>query len=147
MQVILLKDIDRLGKMGEIVKVKDGYGTNFLIPRKLAKRATRMSVKFLEDEKRKVGLKLKRLKGKAEKLKEKLESGSCTIAVSAGEDEKLFGTVTTEMIKEAYRQDDLELDKKQVQIDEHINKLGVYNINIKLHPEVTATVKLWVVKK
>ncbi|MDB4349607.1 50S ribosomal protein L9 [Omnitrophica bacterium] len=147
MQVILLKDVDRLGKMGEIVKVKDGYGTNFLIPRGFAKRVTRMSVKFLEDAKRKVALKQKRVKEKAEKLKEHLEGASCTIAVPAGGDEKLYGTVTTEMIRKAYGQEDIEIDKKQIEIGEHINKLGVYNIEIKLHPEVTATVKLWVVKK
>ncbi len=147
MQVILLKDIDRVGKMGEIVKVKDGYGANFLIPRNLAKRVIRNSVNFLEDERRKVGLKLKRIKGHSEKLKERLESASCTVAVTAGEDEKIFGTVTSEMIMDAYKQEEIQIDKKQIQIEDHINKLGVYNINIKLHPEVTATVKLWVVKK
>ncbi len=147
MQVILLKDVERLGKMGEIVKVKDGYGANFLIPRKMAKRVTRMSVKFLDDEKRKAALKQKRVKEKLEKEKEKLEGVSCTITVAAGEDEKIFGTITTEMIKESYAQEGVEIDKKQIHIPEHINKLGVYNINIKLHPEVTANVKLWVVKK
>lgn len=147
MQVILLKDVDRLGKIGDIVKVKDGYGTNFLVPRKLAKRVTRMSVKFMEDEKKKAGQKLKRIKDKSDKFREKIESISCTIAVPAGEDEKLFGTVTTEMVAEAYGQEGVEIDKKQIQISEHINKLGVYNVDIKLHPEVTATVKLWVVKK
>jgi large subunit ribosomal protein L9 len=147
MQVILLTDVDRVGKMGEIVKVKDGYGLNFLIPRKLAKRVTRNSVRFLEDEKRKVGLKLRRLKEQSEKFKDRLEAASCTVAVTAGEDEKIFGTVTTEMISDAYKQEDIQIDKKQIQIEDHINKLGVYNIKIKLHPEVTATVKLWVVKK
>ncbi len=147
MQVILLKDVDRVGKMGEIVKVKDGYGLNYLLPRKLAKRVNRMSVKFLEDEKRKVALKQKRVKEGAEKTKEKLESVSCTIPMPAGEDEKIFGTVTTEMISEAYGQEGFELDKRQIAINEHINKLGVYNVDIKLHPEVTATVKVWVVKK
>ena len=89
MQVILLKDVDRVGKMGEIVDVKDGYGLNFLLPRKLAKRVTRMSIKFLEDEKKKVGLKQKRAKTNAEKYKEKLEGASCTIPVAAGDDEKI----------------------------------------------------------
>ena len=147
MQVILLKDVDRLGKMGEIIKVKDGYGMNFLIPRKLAKRVTRMSAGFLEDEKKKAALRLKKEKEKAEKFKEKLESVSCTIAMQAGEDEKLFGTVTTEMIKNAYAQEGIDIDKKNIELGEHINKLGVYNINVRLHPEVTASIKLWVVKK
>ncbi len=147
MQVILLKDVNKLGQMGEIVKVKDGYADNFLIPRKLAKRVTRKSAKFLEDEKKKVGLKLKRIKDKAEKLKEKLENTSCTITVQASEDEKLFGTVTSEMISEAYAKESIEINKKQIRIDEHINKLGVYSANVKLHPEVTANIKLWVVRK
>jgi large subunit ribosomal protein L9 len=147
MQVILLKDVDRVGKMGDIIKVKDGYGLNFLLPRKLAKRVNRMSVKFLEDEKKKAGLKQKRVKENAEKHKEKLEAASCTIPVAAGEDEKIFGTVTGEMVRDAYAQEGFEMDKKQITINDHINKLGVYNVDIKLHPEVTATVKVWVVKK
>jgi len=147
MQIILLKDIDKLGNMGDVIKVKDGYAANFLIPRKLAKRIGRKSVGFLEDEKRKTHLKLKRLKVKAEGLKEKLESLSCTIAVSAGEDEKIHGTVTTEMVKEAYGKEGIEINKRQIHIAEHINKLGVYNVDIKVHPEVTANPKLWVVKK
>lgn len=147
MQIILLKDIDRLGQMGDIVKVKDGYGANFLIPRNLAKRVTRKSAKFLEDEKRKIALRQKRLKGKTESLKEKLENISCTIAMRSGGDEKLYGTVTAEMIKKAYAEEGIDIDKKQIELDEHINKLGIYNLNIKLHPEVIAKVKLWVVKK
>ena len=147
MQVILLKDVNKLGQMGEIVQVKDGYAANFLIPRKLAKRVNRKSAKFLEDEKRKVGLKLKRIKDKAEKLKQKLESTSCTITVQASEDEKLYGTVTSEMISEAYAKESIEINKKQIQLDEHINKIGVYSANVKLHPEVTASIKLRVVRK
>ena len=147
MQVILLKDIEKLGKMGEIIKVKDGYGTNFLIARNFAKRVGRKSARFLEDEKRRSELRQKKLKTKAEKLKEKLEGISCTIAMRASDDEKLFGSVTSEMIKTAYAQEGIEIDKKQIQIDEHINKLGVYNAGVKLNPEVTATIKLWVVRK
>ena len=147
MQVILLKDVDSLGKMGDLIRVKDGYGANFLIPRKLAKKVTANSARFLEDEKKRGVLKLRRLKEKAESVKVKLEGMSCTIAAQAGEDEKLFGTVTPEMIRDAYAEDGLELDKKQIQLGEHINKLGVYTVSIKLHPEVTATAKVWVVKK
>lgn len=148
MQVILLKDIDRLGKAGEIVKIKDGYGANFLIPHKLAKRVTsRKAGKFLEDEKRKFLLRERRLKAKAEELKEKFANISCTIAMPAGEDEKLFGSVTTEMIREAYSREGIDIDKRQIQLNERINKLGVYSVDIKLHPEVTASAKLWVVKK
>ncbi|NQT06383.1 MAG: 50S ribosomal protein L9 [Candidatus Omnitrophica bacterium] len=147
MQIILIKDVDKIGKMGDIVKVKDGYGTNFLIPRNLAKRITRKSKGFIEDEKKKGTLKLKRVKDQAEKIKEKLENMSCTIPVAAGEDEKLFGSVTAEMISSAYKQEGMDIEKKQIQIGEHINKLGTYNVDIKLHPEVTANTRVWVVKK
>jgi len=144
---MLLKDVDKIGSMGDVVKVKDGYAANFLIPRNLAKRVNRKSLKFLEDEKKKTQLRLKKLKGKAEKEKEKLETISCTLTMQASEEEKLFGTVTSQMIKEAYAKEGVELDKKQIQLKEHINKLGVYNVDIKLHPEVTANIKLWVVRK
>lgn len=147
MQIILLKDVDRLGKMGEIVKVKDGYAANYLIPRSLAKAVTRNSKKFLEDEKKRAALKLKRLKARAEEIKKKLESASCTIPMQAGEDEKLFGSVTPEMIRDAYSQEGIEIEKKDIEIEGRINKLGVYSISIKLHPEVTANAKVWVVKR
>lgn len=147
MQVILLKDIDRLGNAGEVIRVKDGYATNFLIPRNLAKRLTRKGIKFLEDEKRKVSLRQNKLKAKAEVLKDKLAATSCTIAMTTGDDERLHGTITAEMIKEAYAKEGIEIDKKEIQLKEHINRLGVYNVDIRLHPEVIATVKLWVVKR
>ncbi len=147
MQVILLKDVERIGKIGEVVKVKDGYGANFLIPRKLAKRVGRKSIKFLEDEKRKMELKLNGLKETKEALKEKLAGISCTIPMRASDDEKLFGSVTTEMIKDVYAQEGIDIDKRGIQLKEHINRLGVYNVDIRLHPEVTATIKLWVVRK
>jgi len=147
MQVILLKDVEKLGKVGDIVKVKDGYGANFLVPRMLAKRVERNSRKFLEDQKRKGELRLKKAKRKAEEFKKKLESISCTIPMAAGEDEKLYGTVTAQMISDAYTQEGIEIDKKQMHLPEHIGKLGVYSVEIKLHPEVAANIKLWVVKK
>ena len=147
MQVILLKDVERIGKAGEVIRVKDGFAANFLIPRKLAKDLSAGGKKFLEDEKRRSNLREKRGKEKAEALKAKLEGLSCTIRMESGEDEKLFGTVTADMIRTVLAEEGAELDKKQVQLGEHINKLGVYSVDIKLHPEVTAAVKLWVVKK
>lgn len=147
MQVILLKDVDKVGAIGEIIKVKDGFASNFLIPRNLAKRVTRNSKKFLEDEKKKAAQRLSRLKVTAEEFKKKIEGISCTIPMASGEDEKLYGSVTTEMIRDAYAQEGIELNKKQIHLEEHINKLGAYTAEIKLHPEVTAGVKVWIVKK
>jgi len=147
MEVILLKDVDKLGAMGDTVRVKDGYAANFLIPENLAKRVTRKGTKFLEDETKKIALKQKRLKSKTEEFKKRLENISCTIPMQAGEDEKLFGTITVDMISKAYGQEGIEINKKQISLKEHINKLGVYNVDIKLHPEVTVSVKVWVVRK
>ncbi len=148
MQVILLKEVKRLGNTGDVVKVKDGYGANYLIPRKLARPvAGKKAHKVLEDEKKKSALRIKKQKQKFEEFAKRLEEKSCTVSAQAGEDGKLFGTITTEMVRDAYAAEGIELDKKQIQLEEHINKLGVYTAKIKLHPEVTAEIKLWVVKK
>lgn len=147
MQVILLKDVDKLGKAGDIVKVKPGFGRNYLIPRDMAVEATKKSAKFLENEKKKLGAKSKRLKGEAEKIKEKLENISCTIPMSTGEDEKLFGEVTPEAISSFYKQEGLDVDKRKIYLEKPIRHLGVYQVEVKLYPDVSASVKVWVVKK
>jgi len=147
MQVILLKDVDNVGKAGEIVKVKPGFGRNFLIPRELAVEATRKSKNFLENEKKKLEAKGKRLKGEAEKVKEKLENISCTISMATGEDEKLYGEVTPEMISAFYKQEGVDVDKRKIHLEKPIRHLGVYQAEIKLHSEISASVKVWVVKK
>ena len=147
MQVILLKDVDNLGKAGDVVKVKPGFGRNFLIPRELAVEATRKSKNFLESEKKKLATKELRLKSDSEKVKEKLENISCTIAMSTGEDEKLYGEVTPEMISAFYKQEGLDVDKRKIHLEKPIRHLGVYQAEIKLHSEVSAGIKVWVVKK
>jgi large subunit ribosomal protein L9 len=86
-------------------------------------------------------------KKESEQLREQLSGISCTIPMQAGEDEKLFGSVTADMIAKAFEAEGVSIDKKDIQIDEQINKLGVYNLPVKLHPEITATLKVWVVQK
>lgn len=148
MQVILLKDVEKLGQAGEIIKVKDGHGRNLLIPRGLATEVSgKNGAKFLENEKKKLALKQGRLKGKAEELKNKLENVSCTITMAAGEDNKLYGEVTPEMIADVYRQEGLDVDKRKIILEKPIRNLGVYRADIKLQSDVIATVKIWVVKK
>ena len=148
MQVILLKDLEKLGQAGEIIKVKDGHGRNLLIPRGLATEVSgKNGAKFLENEKKKLALKQGRLKGKAEELKNKLENVSCTITMAAGEDNKLYGEVTPEMIADVYRQEGLDVDKRKIILEKPIRNLGVYRADIKLQSDVIATVKIWVVKK
>lgn len=147
MEVILLKDIEELGREGQAVNVADGYGRNYLIPRKLAVPSSPDALKILEMRKKKKLAEEGKLKSKAEELSKKIEALSTTIAVESGVDDKIFGTVTQEMIRGALLQEGLDIDKKQIIIEEPVKKLGVYQVNIKLHPEVTSSLRIWVVKK
>ena len=147
MQVILMKDIEKLGKAGEIIKVKDGFGRNFLIPQKLAVEANVKSKKFLENEKKKLEAKTKKLKAGAEAVKEKLNNISCTIAMPTGEEDKLFGEVTPEQISDFYKREGLDIDKRKISLEKPIRHLGVYQVVVKLHPEIIVNAKVWVVKK
>ena len=147
MEVILLKNVDKVGKQGDVLKVKDGYGRNYLLPRKLAVLSTPEAVKMIEVLKKKQQEELKKQKSQAEEMAAKIGALSCTIAVEAGVEDKIFGAVTGEMIRNNLRNDGLEIDKKDIIIEEPIKKLGVYSVNVKLHPEVTAVLRVWVVKK
>jgi large subunit ribosomal protein L9 len=147
MEIILVKEVQGLGTIGDVVKVKDGYANNFLIPKGLAKVATKATMNTIEEEKKK----LRRLEEKKKKefldLAEKINNASCTISMRAGEEDKLFGAVTNEAIARACAADGITIDRHTIQIEEPIRKLGVYQVLVKLHPEVTATLKVWVVKE
>jgi len=147
MKVILCEDIEKLGATGETVKVKDGYARNYLIPKNLALEATTGNTRVVDEIKKKRQLAAEREKEKAQTLCTSIQSASCTISSQAGEDEKLFGAVTSADIAEAFESEGFKLDKKQILLDEPIKKLGVFQVSIKLHPEVTASVKVWVVKQ
>lgn len=147
MKVILTQDMPNLGILGDVVNVKVGYARNFLIPRGLAIEYSSQSVKVVEDKKRKSEQVLKRKKEDAAALAEKLAGASCTLTVKVIEDDRLFGSVTAEMIQKALEADSILVDKKDIIIDEPIKKLGVYQIPVKLHPEITASCKIWVVKE
>jgi len=147
MDIILLKDVDKLGKEGDIVHVKDGYARNFILPRKLGIASTPEALKVLERKRKKKEEGLEKLKTEAEAVSKKIASVSCTIPVEAGVEDKIFGAVTSDMVKNALKQEGIEADKRNVVIKEPIKKLGVYKVDIKLHPEVTAELKIWVVKK
>ncbi len=147
MKVILIEDIQKLGTMGEIVQVKEGYARNFLFPRKLAQPATDSNLKIIEDIKRKKIAALAKERKLAEELKDKISLVSCTIAVEAGDDDKIFGSVTTQDVATAFEEEGFSIDKRKIILDEPIKKLGVYHVAVKLHPEVAGEVKVWVVKK
>ena len=146
MQVILKKDIEKLGKAGEVTLVKRGFARNFLFPKNLALPATSANVKFIEQEKKKESLHQEKQKQQAQALGEKLSSSSCTITAQAGEEGKLFGSVTAQDIAQAYKLEGIDIDKRKIELPEAIKEVGVFKINVRLHPEVNVETKIWVVK-
>jgi len=147
MKVILRKDLETLGAVGEIVEVKEGYARNYLIPRGIALKADGKNIKILEEEQKKANLKLRKDKKSAEKLAQKLDTVSCTVAVTVGEEDRVFGSVTTQDISDLLKDKGFDIDRKKIVLDEPIKALGIYDIPIKLHSEVEAKIKLWVVKE
>ena len=147
MKVILIEDVQSLGSMGEVVEVKDGYARNLLFPKKLAKPANASNLKIIDEIKKKKISALAKEKKEAEQLRGKIATISCTIAAEAGEDDKLFGTITAQDIASAFEAEGFLIDKRKIILEEPLKKLGVYHVTVKLHAEVTAEVKVWVVQK
>lgn len=147
MKVILMNDVEKLGKMGDVVDVAEGFARNYLFPKNLAINQTKDSLRVLEERKRRRARELEKEKAKVEELAKKISGTSFTIPVAAGEEDKLFGSVTAEDIIGVFLSENIEIDKRQLNIKEPIKKLGIYQIEVKLHPEITATAKIWVVKK
>lgn len=147
MEVILREEVHGLGKAGELVKVREGYARNYLLPQKKAVLADPKNVKQLEHQKRMAEASEKKIKKAAEEAANKLSSISVTIEREAGEEDKLFGSVSGKDIADALRKQGATIDKRQIQLAEPIKQIGEYSVNIKLHSEVTAAVKVWVVKK
>ncbi len=147
MKVILTQTVDRLGSIGDIVNVKDGYARNYLFPKNAAKEATPGNMKILDSLKKKQALEDAKRLDEAKALAQMITALSITISAKVGEEEKLFGTVTTEMISDALRAEKIIVDKKDIVLDEPIKKLGVYQAGVKVHPEVKASLRVWVVKE
>ena len=147
MKIILKENIEKLGDKNEIVNVKDGYARNYLFPKNLALKATKSNVNVIEELDRVKEKKEKSVIRTAQKLADKLKNISITVSTEAGEDEKIFGSVTTQQIAELLDEKGFKIDKHQIIIETPIKNLGVFNISIKIHKEITAEVKLWVVKK
>ena len=148
MKVILLEDIATLGKTGDMVNVKEGYARNYLLPRKLAIAATPKSLRAFEHQKRLAQSKIRKNKTDAQKLAEKLESLSLTIPQKVGEEDKLFGAVTSITIADILKeQEAIDIDKRKIELAEPIKRLGIYTIPIRVHPDITANLRVWVVKE
>jgi large subunit ribosomal protein L9 len=146
-KIILLKDVEHLGKAGQIVEVAPGHARNLLIPQRQALVATAANVAQFESRRRQHEAVAERERRAAEALAQKLESDSLTAPVHVGEDDRLFGSVTAQNVLELLAAKGYEVDRKVVQLEEPIRALGVYSIDLRLHPEVTAQIKLWVVKE
>jgi large subunit ribosomal protein L9 len=144
MKIILRQDVEHLGNVGELVTVKDGFARNYLIPRNLAYYASPKAIKMLETEKKQYEAKKAKLKVDAEHLAAKLADTQVTIAMQAGEEERLFGSVTNIMIAQELATKGFDIDRRIILLEEPIKKLGNYEVKVKLHPEVIATVKVWV---
>ncbi|MEW6535035.1 MAG: 50S ribosomal protein L9 [Candidatus Auribacterota bacterium] len=147
MEIILVKQVKDLGAEGDVVKVADGYARNFLIPQGFAITATKSSLKKIDEIRQSKIKREQKEKLQAQKLAEKIGSVSCTIARQVGEDDKLFGSVTSQDIAKALEKEGIEVDRRKIILEESLRELGVFSVDIKLHPEVTGTVKVWVVKE
>jgi large subunit ribosomal protein L9 len=147
MEVILKQDVEKLGKAGSVVKVKDGFGRNYLIAKGLAIPVTASNLKQLEQEKQRKEAQQVIRKKEAEAVKEKLAGMSLTIASLTQDDEKLYGSITNQDIAQALKDEGLEIDKNIIMLDEPIKALGIYEVPVELHLEVQTKVKVWIVKK
>jgi large subunit ribosomal protein L9 len=148
MEVILLKNVHKLGAEGKVVKVKDGFARNYLIPQGYALLATDASFRKLETlKKQRIKLAAKELE-RCQGLKKKLEGFSVNISVRVKEDgQEIYGTVTEAQIIKALKEEGIELEKDTLLIGEPIKKIGVYDIKVDLHPEVEGAFRVWVVKQ
>jgi len=146
MRVILKSEVQHLGDAGDIVKVSPGYGRNFLIPRGLAIPASEGSMKELEHQKRVAeAIRRKKLQG-AEAVAKQLEGTAVSIRRETGEDEKLFGSVTNRDIAQALADEGIEIDRRSIQLDEAIRSIGLFNVPVRLHKDVTAQVRVYVIR-
>lgn len=147
MKVILKEDVQNLGSAGAVVSVTDGYARNFLFPRQVAIPATGQNMKSFEHEKRVVEARRAKRKKEAETIKAKLERISCSIAKKVGEQDKLFGSVTTQDIEKAFSAEGFNIDKKDILLAEPIKALGVYTVPVRVFDDVVANTKVWVVRE
>jgi large subunit ribosomal protein L9 len=147
MELILRDDVEKLGRRGDIVKVKDGYARNFLLPRGLGMPVTAANKAMIEKEKKAHEARLAKEKAEFESLAGRIAGLRFVAPRKVGENEVLYGSVTASDIAEFLKTKGIEIDKRKVQLDEAIKHLGEHEVKIKLHPEVLATIKLLVTKE
>lgn len=142
MQVILLERVPKLGQMGEIVTVRDGYARNFLIPQRKAMRATDQAKKDFERRRVQLETRNLELKQEAQKVAARIDGESVTILRQAGESQQLYGSVNARDIAEAFSAAGITLDRKQIVMDAPLKTLGIHEVTVALHPEVEVTLRV-----
>jgi large subunit ribosomal protein L9 len=147
MDVILTENVKGLGTIGEVVKVKPGYGRNFLVPQGLAVEASERNIKELDHHKRQLARKAAKLSKEAADVKARIEAIECTFVHKASEEGKLFGSVTTKEIAEALAAKGIEVDRRKILLDQPVKDLGKHEVEIKLNAGVNATIKVNVVSE
>lgn len=147
MEIILTDNVVHLGKVGDVVKVKDGYARNYLLPRQMAVTATEGNKKRIEREKSKRLAQYEEHKKEAQQKADEISKVSLTIAVEVNDQEKLYGAISETEILKAFEAEGQKVEKKALVIEKPIEDLGIFEIGVKLHPEVIAKIRLWVTKK
>lgn len=143
MQVILLEDVKSLGKKGDVVKVNDGYARNFVIPKKLGVEATQKNLNELKNQQKRDSIIAQQQLDEAKAFGEKISKETVQVTMKAGEGGRVFGSVSTkEIVTAAKQQFGFDIDKKKLQLSDPIKAFGMYEIPVKLHPQVTATLKV-----
>ena len=146
MEVIFIKDLNGQGKKGEIKQVKDGYAENFLIKKGYAIKSTKSSLEKLEDENKAKAKEEEKAKKEALSIKEKLEKVTLTFKVKTGDNDKVFGSISVKQIKEALKEKGYDFDKSMIKLTSSPSSLGFHNIEVELYKNITAKVKIHLVK-
>ncbi len=147
MKIILTADVDALGNAGDVVEVKDGYARNFLLPRSVALIANKHNMAVYEKVRQQREAQRARETRDAESLAEALKEVSCNVAVKAGEEDRIFGSVTAQQIAVALSDLGFDIDRRDIELEEPIRSLGVYDVPIRLYAGVVVFVKVWVVRE
>ena len=147
MNIILMENVEKLGQVGDVVKVKDGYARNYLLPRQLGMPATTGNMKRIEKEKTKRLAIWEAEKKEAQEKADILSKVSLTIAVEVNDQEKLYGAISESDILEAFEAEGQKIDKKSLVLEKPVDDLGIFEVGVKLHPQVIAKIRLWVTKK
>lgn len=142
MEVILVQDVDKLGKAGDQVRVRDGFSRNYLFPKRLAVPVTEGGLKFLEAKKKRAEEIRLQEKEQATKLAERIQQWTCVLKGKVGTEGKLFGSMTRQDIHDALRKEGFEIDKRKIDLAEPIHQVGEYRVKIRLHAEIEAQLKV-----